>query len=112
MIKGIDIGKMDVLLTIQSPTKTRHAVTGEEITAWADLMEMWAEKVVKPGSSESFEGEQQVSKTRSYFKIRWTDAITEDMRVTRGGVVEYITGIEETDRKKCLTLRTEKRDNE
>jgi head-tail adaptor len=116
MIRGTDIGKMDVFLTIQEPTETRHATTSEVVTAWSDFSNAWAEKVSDqktfgPQSKEEFENGQSVAKLRSNFKIRYQSGITEKMRLVRSGEYHYITGIEEIDRRKFLILRTEKRDN-
>lgn len=117
MIRGTDIGKMDVFLTIQEPTETRHATTSEVVTAWSTFSQAWAEKVSDqktygPMSKEEIEGGQPVAKLRSNFKIRYQDGITERMRVVRDSEYHYITGIEEIDRKKFLILRTEQRDND
>jgi head-tail adaptor len=110
MIRGTDIGKMDVFLTIQEPTETRHATTSEVVTAWSDFSNAWAEKV---SDQKTFgpQSKESVAKLRSNFKIRYQSGITEKMRLVRSGEYHYITGIEEIDRRKFLILRTEKRDN-
>lgn len=117
MIRGTDIGKMDVLLTIQEPTETRHATTSEVVTTWSTFVMAWAEKLsdqktMGPQSKESVEGEQKVANTKSNFKVRWVSGIHERMRVVRDSEYHYILGIEELDRKKFLILKTEKRDND
>lgn len=116
MIRGTDIGKMDVFLTIEEPTETRHATTSEVVTAWSTFGTAWAEKVSDqktfgPQSKEEFEAGQQVAKLRSNFKVRYQAGITEKMRLVRSSEYHYITGIEEIDRRKFLILKTEKRDN-
>lgn len=117
MIRGTDIGKMDVLLTIQEPTETRHAVTSEVVTAWSTFVTAWAEKISDqktfgPQSKETIEGVQPVANLKSNFKVRYVSGITERMRVVRDTEYHYILGIEEIDRKKFLILKTEKRDND
>lgn len=116
MIRGTHIGRMDVFLTIQEPTRSRDATTSEEVLSWSNWKTTWAEKVSVqrtngPFSKEIVEGEQIVAKKQSHFRIRYIDGLTEDMRVLRSGVAEYILGIEEQDRRKFLILTTESRDN-
>lgn len=112
MIKGGNIGAMDVELVIQSQTATYDAETNETIAGtWVDLATVWAEKLKDPDSMERFEGNQQVALKTYSFRIRYRSDVTELMRVKRGTEVTYIKGIEEADREKFLVLTTEKRDN-
>ncbi len=112
MIRGGNIGAMDTELLLEQEVKTRDAVTNEELVAWETVGTIWAEKIRNPVSDESFEGDQQVAKLRSFFRVRWAE-LNETMRVTRQDTdeVTYIKGIEEIDRRKFLILTTEKRDN-
>lgn len=112
MIRGGNIGAMDVLLLIESPVKTYSTVTNEQIKSWASFGSAWAEKLIDPKSSEGFEGDQQVARKVYVFRIRYQAGITEEMRVVRGSEISYIRGIEEVDRQEFLLLTTEKRDND
>ena len=111
MIRGGDIGKMDVFLTIEEPTVTRDAETSEAVTAWSEFATVWAEKIRNPRSEEMIEASQQVEKAKSFFRIRWIDGLTAGMRMVRDEENNYILGIEELDRKKYLIVTTERRDN-
>ncbi len=111
MIRGGNIGAMDVYLTIQQEVKSRSATSSEELITWTDFGNCWAEKIRDPQSAEVFEADQQVAKKKYYFRIRYQEGITETMRLVRGEEINYISGIEELDRKKFLIITTEKRDN-
>lgn len=111
MIRGGNIGAMDVELVVEQPTYSFDPVTNEQTVTWSTFTTLWGEKIKNPESDELFEGDQQVARTRSYFRVRWTEGLNEMMRVTRNGVAEYIKRIEEIDREKFLMLTTEKRDN-
>ncbi len=112
MIRGGNTGAMDTFLTIQQEVKSQDPLTNEQIVTWTDLGTCWAEKIVNPKSMEGFEGDQQVAKKNYFFRIRYREDLTEQMRVVRGTEINYIKGIQELDRKKFLIVTTEKRDND
>ncbi len=64
MIRGGDIGKMDVYLTIEEPTVTRDSETSEAVTTWSEFGNVWAEKIKNPRSEEMIEASQQVEKSK------------------------------------------------
>jgi len=110
MIRGGNIGRMDTQIIIESSIITREPVTGEQVHTWSTFATVWAEKMRMPISNEVIEADQQVARKVSKWKVR-SLAVTETMRVNRGGEISYISGIEEIDRNKFLVLTTEKRDN-
>lgn len=116
MIRGGNIGAMDVYLTLQTPVKTYDSVTNEQLKdSWATVDTLWAEKLNPPPSHEKFEGNQTVDIGAYKFRIRYYPGITTQMRFMRtvDGDPEYnyITGIDEMDRSTFQIVTTERRDN-
>ncbi len=111
MIRGGDIGKMDMLFTIQMPVLTYDSVTNEQLKSWTDVGTLWGEDLKYTASKESFEADQQVSILKYYIKVRYQSLITTTMRLVRNGEYNYIMAIEFVDRDKFMILTTEKRDN-
>lgn len=109
-LDGIHFGQLDRRVTIETPTESRHSVTGEVLTStWSTFKKVWAKRVSV--SAEKFEANQAVALTGNGYMIRYLSDVTEMMRVNDGDVYHYIKGIETVDRKQYMVLKTEKRDN-
>jgi len=112
MIRGGNIGAMDVLLTIQQPVKTYDSLTNEQLKdSWATYTTVWAERMFPPVSGEKFEGDQPVNIGTYKFRMRYIAGVTTQMRLKRGTEYNYITKIDEGDRSTFLLVTTERREN-
>lgn len=110
MLRGLRIGEFDTKLVIQSATNSNNAITNEPEETWSDLKTIWG-KQLGPKSREGYEAQQPVATSEARWMIRRDDAITERMRVNRGGTIYYISGIEDFGRQGYMILMAEKRDN-
>jgi SPP1 family predicted phage head-tail adaptor len=110
-LKGLNIGSLDIRITIQDFTTTTDEETNAPIKTWSTLKTVWAKRL-KKWSNEQFEGKQPVANTSERFMIRYTTGINEKMRLIDGDSTYEIMGIEQgADRKTILILTVERRDN-
>lgn len=112
MLSGRNIGKMDVLLTIEDKTLTRNAINEDEIS-WSTFGTMWAERIWKV-SQEQFEGKQQTGFDRAEFRARYNPNITTSMRLKTDQETTYFYIIDASaSRREDLTIiLAERRDNQ
>ena len=94
--------QLDRRITIQ------HQVTGSgfgAVTTWEDLATVWA-RLMRPTAQEIYRNEanrEQATQT-AYFRVRWRNDVTEDMRVVFDGHNWDIEGILEVGRRDKLDL--------
>lgn len=105
-------GKLDQVLTLQSPTKAQNATTREKVTSYATAGTVRAARVAK-SSTERFEVQQQVGVTIDEFIVRdWRSlyAITHEWRFLYRGNTYNVRGIQEGGRKNFLVITGERKD--
>jgi SPP1 family predicted phage head-tail adaptor len=110
MLRGINLGQMDVLITIVRVTTTKNSVTNEPEEAYTDLDTVYAKRL-GPVSKEQYEANQLVAVGTSRFMIRRRDDINETMIVVDGTNSYRISGIEDFGRQGYQILTVVKRDN-
>lgn len=108
-LNGLDIGSLDKLFTIEYPTYAANATTNEQVRTWATYTTVWGKWMGT--SEEKIEASQAVAVNLSKMMIRWTNGLTEVMRVKDGTTYYYIRGIDNSDRLVSMTLKLERRDN-
>lgn len=97
-----DSSKKDRLITLQYATATRSG-SGQENKTWADLANVWAEKVERSGR-EYFAADQVVGEVDTLFKIRYRDGVNNQMRVSYQQQVYDIRAVQEIGRREDLML--------
>lgn len=99
------VGKMDILIQIQSATATRSTTTGQLVESWSALHSLWAEEMTKQ-SAENQKSSQLSSLEERTFRIRYISGITSKMRIYDAELARYyeITGIAPEGRKRYLLL--------
>lgn len=103
------IGQLDRRIEIQSPTSTRTATGGVDVT-WTALYRCFA-AVSYPltGNQEDVEGDQSVATTRVTFTIRYRDGMDETMRILYSGeYYDLMPPFAEVGRKQYLTISAQK----
>jgi head-tail adaptor len=112
MLKGRNIGRMDVLLTIEQPTKTRNSINEDEIT-WTTYGQFYAERVWTP-SGEKFEGKQEVDIDGVIFNARYNPGIDTTMRLKQGieTTYFYINNTRSSIREGLTIINAMRRDNQ
>lgn len=114
MLKGINPGRMDMLVTIQQRTLSNNSI-GEQIETWETLKTCYAERVRKPGS-ESIQASQTVATMPVEYKIRHDAVVNQTMRLTEGSLSAsstwyYIRDIQHWKREGYSLIVAERRDN-
>lgn len=99
------IGKMDILITIENPTFTQDATTGQMVPGYVTWERAWAEKINK----QTIEGEKtsQISSVdEEIFRIRYIPGLTKKMSIYDVELSRYydITGISMEGRKAFLVI--------
>ena len=115
MLRGNNIGAMDVRLVIQKNTPTVNATTNEREAGWSDLTTVWAERLTK-GGKEGFEADQEVAINREHFRFRHTSLVSSidaTHRVHEKDTTDYfyVTVVEKQKRQDWIMIQAEKRDN-
>ena len=112
MLKGRNIGSMDVLLTIEQPSQTRNSIN-EDITVWSTYGQLFAERVWNQ-SSEKFEGKQETGSDNVTFSARYNLGLTSLMRLFQESENSYfyITNVRSSRREGITIINAERRDNQ
>ena len=112
MLKGRNIGRMDVLLTIEQPTQTRNSIN-EDVTSWSTFTQVYAERVWGK-AGEKFEGKQETDIDNVTFSARYNSGITTLMRLFQESENSrfYITNIRSSRREGITIIDAIRRDNE
>lgn len=111
MLKGRNIGRMDILLTIEQPTQTRNSINEDE-TTWTTYTQVFAERVWSR-AGEKFEGDQEVGIDGVLFNTRYNSGIDNTMRLKQAteSTYFYITNAYGTIEEGITTIRAIRRDN-
>jgi len=72
----MDIGRMDRLITIQTPTKTYDS-EGSETRSWSTGYQVWAE-VIQKGGREIFRHEQVSAEADTIFRVYYNATVIPD----------------------------------
>jgi SPP1 family predicted phage head-tail adaptor len=94
----MEAGKLDKLVTIQSPTRSTDTRTGQRTpTAWVDVdPPVWA--AVWPRSTREGEvGGRQEGTITHEVRMRYTSALTTESRLKLGSRILSIVGIDNVD---------------
>jgi head-tail adaptor len=112
MLKGRNIGRMDVLLTIEQPTKTRNSINEDELT-WTTLGRFFAERTWNTGG-EKFEGKQETNMDNVTFNARYNSSIDTTMRLFQENenTYFYINNVRSSRREGLTIINAVRRDNE
>lgn len=111
-LKGINIGRLDMLITIQQKTVSLDAIRNQTET-WSVLKSCQAERVRKPGG-ESIQSNQQVASMPVEYRIRHDARVAATMRLYEGstaGSYYYITDVQHWKREGFTLITAERRDN-
>lgn len=101
----LEAGKLDRLIEIQRPIKTKSSMAGE-VTTWKLFKTVWAEKIPVRASERFTGGQMQASKIEQ-FRIRYLPGLTSSMRILWGGQYYRITGIDEFERGESMEIIAE-----
>lgn len=110
------IAELDRKITIKQRTGTR-AASGQMVYTFSDVATVWSKKT-EIGGSEGVIADQMVGTTTTAYIIRYRAGIKQDMIILDGDDKEAIIAVNETVfndrfyRKRFLTLRTTRADNE
>ena len=100
-------GRMDRRVVIQQPTATKDDWNYDAIT-WSTFATVWATKLDK-GAGETVEANRQTAINRTQFTIRYLSGVNATMRISYGGLLYYVVGVEELGRREGQILYTELR---
>lgn len=92
-------GRLDRRITLQRKSITQSD-SGDEVIAWQDVAEVWAEKVENRGE-ERFAAQQFIGHTVKTFRFRWSaavDEVTTEHRIQFDGRDYDITDVREIGR--------------
>lgn len=114
-LRGLNIGRMDMRLTFESPVYTRNSNGEDVITSWTVYKTVWAERMRKPGG-ENIQANQQVASNTTDYKIRHDANISEVMRCYEGfdGTTadrRYVRDVLHFKREGYTKVQAEARDN-
>jgi SPP1 family predicted phage head-tail adaptor len=114
MLKGVNPGRMDMLVTIQQKSYTLNSI-GEQIETWTTLKTCYAERVRKPGG-ENIQASQTVGTMPTEYKIRHDSTIDFTMRLCEGAqsgtsVWYYVRDVQHWKREGYTLIQAERRDN-
>lgn len=89
---GLNGGELRHRVTLQQKQDTQDPVTGEIVTAWADVADLWAH--VRPKSAKQLmEAQALQSRATVDIKIRYRTGIDHSMRIVHRGMYYNIEGI-------------------
>lgn len=111
MLKGRNIGRMDVLLTIEQLTLTRNSINEDELS-WNTYTQLFAERIWSR-AGEKFEGSQEVDVDGVQFKARYNSGIDNTMRLKQSteSTYFYITNVLSTIEENISIIYAIRRDN-
>ena len=114
MLKGIDPGRFDELLTFEQPTVVRDSINSPT-TNWSTYRQMYGMRMWKD-SPEDFEARQQKSSDKCQYTVRYDALITTLMRFKQDTEGEstyfYIRSIDQNRREGTTVITGERRDNQ
>lgn len=102
---AVNAGKMDKRITLQANAPIQDGY-GQEIDAWSDLAEVWAERKDGLGADteREVENEERVAWTYDRFVIRWRSDVSVNNRVLYNGLTYDLTSVKDLGRKDFLIL--------
>lgn len=111
-LKGLNIGRMDTLITIEGVTFSKDA-NGGDVKTWAAVKTCYAERVRRPGG-ESIQSNQQVASQLSEYRVRYDVSLDATMRLYEGttpGNYLYVRDVQQLRREGYSLITAERRDN-
>ncbi len=111
MLKGRNIGRLDILLTVEQPALMRNSINEDEIS-WILYSQVYAERVWN-SSGDKFEGKQETGIDNAQFNARFYPGINSTMRLKQSIETSYfyITNVRNSPREGLMILNAERRDN-
>ncbi len=111
MLKGRNIGRMDIMLTIEQPVRLRNSINEDEIS-WILYTKVFAERIWN-ASGDKFEGKQETGVDNAQFNARYYPSVNSTMRLKQGIETSYfyITNVRSSPREGLMILNAERRDN-
>ena len=122
----INVGELDLRLTLWSVSTSRNAKTNQEVKSYSVLTTVWAKQLAVTNrgadlnrggekSDEQYEAQQLVAVSKVRFFMRWSStvaSVTEKMMMSLGSTVYEISGKEDFGRRQgFIILPGEVRDN-
>jgi len=106
------IGRLDTLITLQSPSEVKSTTTGEVTLTWSDYMNVWA-RIDDQEGDEKTENNELVYVQKVNFLVRFDADINNRMRIILNNQIYEILSLQQVNinRKNALKLITVKRDN-
>jgi SPP1 family predicted phage head-tail adaptor len=99
----MDSSKLDRLIIIQWPSKTRSE-SGQEDIAWINLDTVWAQYFPQTTGKKYYAASQIVAEADAIFRIRFRDDVSRTMRLLYDSQTYDIQDIREVERKEGLDL--------
>jgi SPP1 family predicted phage head-tail adaptor len=99
----IQAGELNTWITFQRCTKVPDS-TGQRIETWADAATVPAAKMTT-GGKEYIAAQKKNAETTAVFKIRYTQAVNERMRIKQGNhIFEILPPLNDVDNKHIVLL--------
>lgn len=111
MLKGRNIGNMDVLLTIEQPGLSRNSINEDEVS-WMLYTQVYAERIWN-SAGDRFEGKQETGIDNVQFNARYYPLVNATMRLKQGIETSYfyITNVRSSPREGLMIINAESRNN-
>jgi head-tail adaptor len=114
MLKGIDPGKLDELLTFERPTVSRSSINSPQ-TTWTVYRQVYGQRIWLP-SPEAFEARQETGFDKVQYALRYDANITSLMRFKQNSESEttyfYVRSVDQNRREGSTVITAERRDNQ
>lgn len=111
-IAGLDPGKLDRRITIQTRSTTTDSY-GTPIETWADTVTVWSGvDYPKTGSTESFDDKVNIATTAVIFTIRDRTVDPAENRIQYDSGAYDIERVAELGRNSYLQITAKKREND
>jgi SPP1 family predicted phage head-tail adaptor len=112
MIRAINPGRFDLLLTFEEYTTSRNSMD-EAVQTWTTYKRLYGARKFN-NSPDSIEGKQQVGTSDAEFTVRYDSGLTSNMRFKQGSETTYfyVRDVQGWQREGYSIVRAERRDNE
>ena len=101
------IGTLDRRVIIEQQVASKDDWNYDALT-WTTYATVWAAKMDRQ-SGEQEEVDRQTAILRTVWTMRYNSGVNATMRISYGGLLYYITGVEELGRRDAMRVHTEQR---
>lgn len=111
MLRGLNTGRLDILITVEQPTLTPNSI-GENETTWSTYKTMYMARSQEAGE-ETFEAKQTVNIEKLTGFVRYDSGLTTRMRLKQeqDTTYFYIRNVRQWRREGYSQLVAQRRDN-